>query len=60
MPVPELGNTVNKKCDCELRQTPSCDMEDCELESCESLGVRIITGPSHEKTEQVSKAATGE
>lgn len=64
--VPESENTVGNKCvapykcDCELRQTASCDMEDCEPESCESLGASIITGSSHEKTEQVTKAAAGE
>lgn len=32
------------KCDCELRRTPSCDIEDCDMESCASLSA----SPSHE------------
>jgi hypothetical protein len=65
-PVLESENTVGNKCDtpykrdCELGQMPSCDMEDCEPASCESLGASINTGPSHVKTELVSKAVTGE
>ncbi|GFG33175.1 hypothetical protein Cfor_06759, partial [Coptotermes formosanus] len=41
--VPESTDNGSNKCDtsyrchCEFSQTPTCDIEDCELESCESL-----------------------
>jgi hypothetical protein len=63
--VPESTDNGSNKCDtsyrchCEFSQTPTCDIEDCELESCESLSVSLNTSPAH-KTEQVNKGATVE
>jgi len=61
MSVPESTDNGSNKCDtsnmchCEFRQTPTCDTEDCELESYESRSVSPFnTSPSH-KTEQANK-----
>lgn len=64
--VHESADNGSNKCDtpymchCELRQTPPCDTEVCELESYESLSVSPFnTSPSH-KTEQANKGVTVE
>jgi hypothetical protein len=49
-----------RECECGFKQTPTCDIEDCELESSQSSSASLSTRPSHEKTEQVSKAGTGQ